>query len=332
MIFSRKLEAQMVSLVVEPLNTAFQDKKLQEGMLKRPALIIIDGLDECIGGEVVHKRILALLSLVILRSSFPLRVFVSCRPEPWIKVSFDSLPQTPIALQLEEHYPSNDDIDIFLTSKFNAIKGTHLLGNHLSATGWPSPPDVDRLRRKSHGLFLYAATAMRYVEFPKGRPDKRLNEILRLSATPANEDPFSELHFLYREILSNVNVGDIKKVQEVIVLIRMDMYPSLSVSEVEFVLDYHPGDLQLIMRDMHALMHIPPYSNKTLTIYHGSFLEFLFSRENAGEFFVDLPGARSNIAWHWLQPSKNWPPGMPALTCHHPCDWFICHYKLMPIR
>jgi len=318
MIFSKQLEAQMVSLVIGPLNTTFGGEENRERMPKRPALIIIDGLDECIGGEVAHKRVLALLSLIIHRSSFPLRVFVSCRPEPWIKASFDSLQHTPISIQLEEHHPSNDDIDTFLRSKFNAIKDTHPLGNYLSAIGWPSPPDFDHLRRKSHGLFLYAATAMRYVEFPRGRPDKRLDDILRLSATPPDDpNPFSELHLIYREILSNVNIADIKKVQEVIVLVRLDMYPSVSLSEVEFILDYRPGDLQIIMRDMHALMHIPPDSHKTLKIYHGSFLEFLFDRKSAGEFFVDLPSARSNIAWHWLQPSKHWPSGMPPQTYYY---------------
>jgi len=320
MIFSRHLEAQVVSLLVGPLNTAFEDQNMREKMVKRPALIIIDGLDECTGGEAAHKHVLALLSQ-ILESSFPLRVFVSCWPEPWIKASFDSLPQTPISIQLEEHYPSNDDIDTFLHSKFNAIKDNHLLGNHLSATGWPSSPDFDHIRRKSHGLFLYAATAMRYVEFSRGRPDKRLDDILRLSATPPGDpNPFSELHLIYREILSNVNITDIKKVQEVIVLVRLDMYPSLSLSEVEFILDYRPGDLQIIMRDMHALMHIPPYSDKTLKNFHGSFLEFLFDRESAGEFFVDLPSARSNVACHWLQSSKHWPSGMFSHPCYYPYD------------
>ena len=272
MIFSKQLETQAVSLVVGPLNTTFKDQNIQERLLKRPALIIIDGLDECTGGEAAHKRVLALLSEVIRQSSFPLRIFVSCRPEPWIRAWFDSLPQTPISIQLEEHYPSNNDIDTFLRSKFNAIKDNHLLGNHLSTTDWPSPQDFDHLRRKIHGLFLYAATAMRYVEFPRGRPDQRLDEILKLSVTPPDHNPFSELHLIYREILSNVNISDIKKVQEVIVLVRLDMYPSLSLSEVEFILDYRPGDLQIIMRDMHALMHIPPCSDKTLTIFHGSFL------------------------------------------------------------
>ena len=124
LIFTRSLEAQLASLIVEPLC-----EPLEGGYFNAPTsrrLIIIDGLDECDTADV-QCSILEVISLLFHEYHLPLLILVASRPESHLTHSFTtgSLPGFHTTLALDDTYEPDNDIRCFLTDKFRQIKDTH---------------------------------------------------------------------------------------------------------------------------------------------------------------------------------------------------------------
>jgi hypothetical protein len=65
-----------------------------------------------------------------------------------------------------------DDITKYLNHSFTVIRETRL---DLTLTGWPSLDAVSELIERSGLLFIYAATAVRFMAHPKQSPRERLD-------------------------------------------------------------------------------------------------------------------------------------------------------------
>ena len=103
---------------------------------------------------------------------------------------------------LDDSYCPNDDIRLFLQSKFDEIKQNHPL-HSLLPPKWPSNSEISCLVEKSLGQFIYAATVMKYLNSPHSWPTDRLDIIFGLS-NPGIDMPFAELDALYIHIFSRV--------------------------------------------------------------------------------------------------------------------------------
>ncbi|KAF9464062.1 hypothetical protein BDZ94DRAFT_1127223, partial [Collybia nuda] len=159
MVFSKSLATQLYQLVARPLCAITPDTS---GCW--PKLIIIDGLDECNGGEI-QRAIISSFASMATQYSIPLRIMISSRPEQSIRGTF-SLPDknwTYVSLVLGDNYESTCDIALFLWDSFLDIRNTHVLKLYIPEK-WPSQHDVDILVQKSSGQFIFASTAMRYIK------------------------------------------------------------------------------------------------------------------------------------------------------------------------
>ena len=120
-IFDRVLSEQIVRLVINPLVHASLHP---EGGPPWPTLLVIDGLDECNGGER-QAEILRILRIALLqlRSSLPtLYLLIASRPEPAIVAVFDDeLSDITRRLVLDNSYHPDRDIAVFLRSSFADI-------------------------------------------------------------------------------------------------------------------------------------------------------------------------------------------------------------------
>jgi hypothetical protein len=147
LILTRSLEAQVASLIVEPLR-----EPLEAGYFNAPTsrrLIIIDGLDEC-DTPAMQCSILQVISRIFHDHRLPLLVFVASRPERHLTHSFTTgtLPEFHTTIALDGTYKPDDDICLFLTDNFRQIKDTHPMRRYLDHP-WPSVDVVDRLVEKS---------------------------------------------------------------------------------------------------------------------------------------------------------------------------------------
>ena len=80
MVLSRSLEAQIRSLVADPIRRTLLDEKDAMSLRSGPKLIIIDGLDEC-GTAKVQRYILSVLATAFQQIPLPISFLIASRPE-----------------------------------------------------------------------------------------------------------------------------------------------------------------------------------------------------------------------------------------------------------
>ncbi|KAF9470425.1 hypothetical protein BDN70DRAFT_773251, partial [Pholiota conissans] len=196
-IFSRKLSTQIKKLIIEPL-------RLLPSASVKPIFVVVDGLDECGPDSQSPSEVLEVLGTAISNlQHFPLLFLIGSRPDYEIRQIFssDMLGAFTHSIVLDDTYKPDEDIRIYLISKFQEIQDRQRsAGSPLSAS-WPAEADIDHLVYKASGQFIFAATVVKFVDSSRYNPAQRLDIILGLS-TSGDENPFALLDELYRYILT----------------------------------------------------------------------------------------------------------------------------------
>ena len=289
-LFSCSIEAQIEALIVRPLNAVEAGEAIAPALLSRPRLIILDGLDEC-QTTSSQTQILNALSTAVKHLHIPLCFLVASRPEQGIRQAFNDqngLGSLSFSVALDDSYKPDDDIRVFLQSTFEEIKRQHPSRTYLPAS-WPSLEDIGWLVKKSSGQFIFASTVAKYVNSHRHWPPDRLKIILGQS-NPGQETPFAELDILYRFILSSV--ADIEKVMDVLAFLILQPLQTVwakTIAMCERFLFYRPGEIHMILSDIHSIIFVPPPENpfKTLEFFHASLSDFLLDRSRSMDLFLD---------------------------------------------
>ena len=305
-IFSRSLDAQIQTLMVEPLSLVPPHSA--------PKLILIDGLDECVNSKA-QQCILQALAAAATQLNESTRFLVASRPEQVIRTSFNASSLSPmtIGVPLDETYRADADITTFLISRFSEIRKDHPSGAFLPKI-WPPEGAVDTLVTKSSGQFIYASTVMKFIESHHHRPNDRLKIILGVSKS-GNDAPFAELDAIYRHVLSNISPHNREKVIEVLTFLILTTSAPKSVfidtqavmydylpRTVERVLRYQQGDLYIYFLDMQSIVRVPKPSAQyieDLRLYHASFSDFLLDQSRSGEYFIDIGKGHAHLTICW---------------------------------
>jgi hypothetical protein len=309
LLFSRSLHVQAQSLISGPLNDLHLTSA---GFQKsRPALIIVDGLDEC--GEPKSQRyLLDVLSTATRNLTYPLLFFIASRPEQVIRDSFnkESMHSLTIRLALDDTYKSNEDIERFLQSKFLEIIQNHPAGADIPS-GWPSNNEIRQLVEKSSGQFIYASTVMKFVESTHHLPQDRLDVVFGL-VTPDSAVPFTELDALYNQILSNV--VQVEKAIEILMVLVSFRQLSRRPDILDSFFSYKPGLTRAILSDLHSILYLPPKEDKKgkIKILHASLSDFLLDPSRSGRFYGDLAKSHITIARNLLKNLMK-----PGVCNHH---------------
>ncbi|KAF9549496.1 hypothetical protein CPC08DRAFT_332946 [Agrocybe pediades] len=155
LIFTKQIQQQFTTLVVQPLTTYFSRHKFPEP--QTPFLIVIDGLDECID-RASQTAILSCIADSVRDLSSYIRIFVASRPEYDITLSFDSKYQkaihTRLSLDLERVSDVESDIKLYLSDQFEHIKDDCNSSPSFWPKldwFWPGEDIIQELVRKSSG-------------------------------------------------------------------------------------------------------------------------------------------------------------------------------------
>ena len=126
-------------------------------------MLIIDGLDEC-SDPKIHLQILNVLAS-LAKEHPSLRILIASRPEHLILSFFNTQLEHPaIRIVLNDaQYRTNDDVRIFLSSKFAEIVRNHPLKGYIPLS-WPSTSTIETLVGKASGQFIYASTVIKYID------------------------------------------------------------------------------------------------------------------------------------------------------------------------
>lgn len=258
-IVSRQLE----QLLVKPLCAMKQKMP--------PCVVVIDALDECQDGGATSVILSALAGFIT--DLFPVKFLITSRPEPHIMNAFrvthlDQVTQRYILHQVEPKVVEAD-LQIYLTDSLQTIRAMYELDE-----GWPSLQDVKTLACLSSGLFIFAATAIKFIQ-ENSDPQGQLASILYMLS--AKESSHTLLDQLYLQVLRNAfpNISAefssrLRLILGSIVLLRNP----LSISNLNRLLNVSVP-LHITLRNLQSVVIVPESEEKAVQLIHPTFYEFL---------------------------------------------------------
>jgi len=262
-------------------------------------IIVIDALDECNNGASEIRLFLKLIFDCFVAKIIPLKVFLTSRPEDVI-TRFITRPKPPSASEWSVVYIHDiekslvqADIKVYVEDELTEIAETWNLED-----GWPPSTEVDAVVGNANRLFIYAATAIRYVKEDSGNPCMRLSEMASTSRGGKETSERSSLTTelidgLYKTILERAldrsSQVENKLVRMVLKLIVCAQTPltlagiaDLVKASGEFKHEIQTGCVRTALKLLHSVISIPMDGDGVVTPFHASFPDFLFDSHRCG--------------------------------------------------
>lgn len=271
---NQSLDDQWRQLILRPLSS------LEVTSGASSYLIVIDALDEC--DNPCHIRmIIKLISEARCLKSVRLKFFLTSRPENAIRRGFNQVSvEEHQDVLLHEIAPGviDKDIALFLDYELRDIANEEDIG-----LGWPGSEQIRRLVEKSSGLFIWAATACRFIRQGKIYAEERLSIILGTQTT--DSAPEKELNVIYLTVLTNSIPADFSEEEKKAYysLLRsilgsiVVLTSPLSIQALSLLLDISARQTSQIVRSLAAILYIPEEQDSELRLHHPSFRDFLLN-------------------------------------------------------
>ena len=297
-IANQSLRQQWNQLVLRPLSKLNDD-------FPRPLILVVDALDECDEHDV--QVIVQLFAEVRSFKTVPLRIFMTSRPELSIRYSFGRMPDTEyqeLILHQIPHSTVDYDISLFLEYNFQLIRRERAL-----PADWPGGEAIRNLVWKSSGLFIWAATACRFVREGRRFAMKRLSMILQ-GNTPISA-PEKRLDEIYLTVLENSvpNEYDAQEKEEMYSILRkvlgaiVILFSPISLDSLAELLLVPKEEVDQALEELHGVLDIPENDSHPIRLHHPSFRDFLLSKDRCGDphFWVDEKQAHRALANNCIQ-------------------------------
>ncbi|MCJ1347056.1 hypothetical protein MMC31_005277, partial [Peltigera leucophlebia] len=306
------IKGQFEELILQPLN-----KTRQTNLSASRHVIVIDALDECKQEEDI-KLILHLLAQTGDLGPVSLRIFVTSRPELHIRLGFKKMLNGTYQDLILHNIPKQTvkgDITRFLEHELGIVREDRSL-----SLGWPSEDQIQALVEKSNPLFIFAATACRYIADHRGNPKKRLEIILQYQT--ANQ--VSPIDKIYSPILNQLfndeyegnkktEISDFQNVVGSIVVLESP----LSIASLASLLKTPEEDISCMLASLHSVLNIPVNKDMPVGLLHLSFRDFLLDtqKRNKNLFWVDEKETHERLASNCLELLSS-PCGLRQNMCH----------------
>ncbi|KAL2048193.1 hypothetical protein N7G274_000104 [Stereocaulon virgatum] len=258
-IASLSLQDQWRQLILSPLS------KL-EGNLYQPYTLVIDALDECENGNEVQIILTLLLEAASLETH-RLQILLTSRPEIAIQRGLSQTPEAKycnfilhnISPPLVDH-----DIEVFLRDKLEKI------GKESWLDSWPEDKAIKNMVRRASGLFVWAATACRFISEGEVYAPRRLDTILEGSSSAVTA-PEKHLDEIYITVLK--------------------------------LLGFPKGKIDQSLKGLHAILVVPEDQTHPLRLHHPSFRDFLLSAQRCCDPYlqVEQKNAHKILTNHCIQ-------------------------------
>jgi hypothetical protein len=256
--------AQFNKLIHDPIQVTVGN------VVKTYKIIVIDAVDEC-----TDLRLVSSLIRLILESSstIPLKVFIASRDELLIRRAFTSIPRLRTAFYLHEADKDvvKDDIRIYLEMSLAEIK----VEDGYISDAWPPQSEVSALLDRSGTLFIYAATAIRYISQGGSHYKSRLSAMASRDIKSASKLQTSIIDDLYGHILDQAceskeesEVIPMRQLVSMIVFLRNPL-PIQSISSLSQI------DAHQYLSPLTSVIHVPTHEEAAVTPFHASFPDFL---------------------------------------------------------
>ncbi|PNP55781.1 hypothetical protein THARTR1_04001 [Trichoderma harzianum] len=280
---------QFEKLILGPLNKC-------EGQQSTVVSIVIDALDECDLEEDVRSMV-HLLARAMEVTSVRLRFFITSRPELPIRLGFKSIGNSYKELALHE-IPKLDiknDIAIYLEDELKAIVHRYNMSVEIRRqlpSQWPGNKNTEKLVEMAIPLFIYAATACRFISDRRlGGPNEQLERFFNSdlnSRSNLDATYLPVLDQLIRGLKGGEKEAVVTKFKEVVGTIVLLANP-LSITSLASLLAIETEKIDNQLDMLHSVLNIPLNPDAPIRLFHLSFRDFLIDKENRdiNSFWVD---------------------------------------------
>ncbi|KAJ7842360.1 hypothetical protein B0H14DRAFT_3692158 [Mycena olivaceomarginata] len=268
------------TLLVDPWRKCLDDRKFRNPDLKiliPSLLIVIDALDEIADGEgAIFLR--ELLDAVRDGEFAGLKFLVTSRPDPIIADLCKDI--APAAVYHLQQVPTDDvdeDIKTFLHAKLPVLN---------------NKPQLQELVRQSDGLFIFAATAVRYIT-PRVHmtPEEQFTLLQKFLGPGPNHRNRILLDKLYQQILWSAFSGledeqfstRLRALHAILAIPSAQTVPTIAQLDSMFTVSL----VEVIVKELHAVLYIK--ADSRICWYHASFPDFIFDSKRS-IFPVEYPG------------------------------------------
>jgi hypothetical protein len=317
-LVDKGMEEQFRIFILEP----FVEKKI--GVGAKPWGILLDGLDELDEPRSQKEIIHLIADFVLKHPDVPLLWAIASRPEPHIGDTFGEEKVAPAYWM--KHVPANSlqssrDVERFLKDNLERIQKEF---PRTVPKKWPSEGQFSSLAAGASGLFIFADTAIRFIEDLRyANPTMRLNQVLSalngITATTHNQ-PFTHLDALYSSIL-NVIPPEVwlttKRVLGVLLYAQgggrkqvLRLFGAISI-----VLGLDLSTVYASVNSCYSLLRVsnPKEANSIpATFYHASFGNYLLDSTRSQAFHISLGDVENNLLKSclniWQEFKANYPP------------------------
>ncbi|CAE6447794.1 unnamed protein product [Rhizoctonia solani] len=263
---------QFNDLIIEPL-TKCRDS------LPLDLVVVIDALDECDNKDGTGSILDVLITQAL---GLPVKFFVSSRPEPAIRDQMSKAAAEQASSRLVLHELDKTivqaDVETYLRVALIPIN--------------PSDTQIAALAARAGVLFIYAATAVRYIGYDNFRRDAlgRLRTVLDSSNSTENKN--KEIDRLYavilRDALDDPNLDlaektDMKRVLNTIICAR----EPLTTFALSGLLKMRDNDrVDAALRPLWSVLHVVE-PTKLVTPLHVSFSDYMFDQTRSHQYYCD---------------------------------------------
>jgi len=287
-------------LIICPLKLATSDKP----SFPSSYLLVIDALDEC-DNEGHVRTILRLLAEARLLTTVRLRIFLTSRPEVPVRHGMRAIPQAEHQdFVLHDIQPAiiNHDISLFLEHHLGIIGQEWTLGSE-----WPGDIVLRQLVIHASGLFIWAATACRFIKDGKEFAEDRLDEILE--GTSFEGTPGQHLDQIYITVLQN-SIPTAFRPPEKVQLCTMQrrilgsiiiLFSPLPAASLAKVISISGIRVTQALERLQAILDVPTDIAGLLRLHHPSFRDFLLNKDRCGDYWVDEKKAHQLVATSCIQ-------------------------------
>ncbi|KAJ1304309.1 hypothetical protein OPQ81_005469 [Rhizoctonia solani] len=242
-------------------------------------VIVIDALDECHNKESTRR----VLDVLLTRSTnLPVKFLVSSRPEPEIRDNMTKQ-NDPTESRMVLHELGvkavQEDIETYLRTALAPVR--------------PTKVQILKLAEQAGVLFIYAATAVRYIGYDnfQRNPSARLTDILSISPM-GDEKKHVEIDQLYTTVLraalddpnlTNKEVEDMRQVLHTAICAQ----EPLTVDGLSKLLGMNDVDqVNAALRPLWSVLHVSS-NNEIVTTLHTSFSDYMLDPLRSGSYHFD---------------------------------------------
>lgn len=267
------LYEQWEKLITKPL------KSLRRNYVQSPLLIVVDGLDGCDSERDMRVLIDCFASTIAAVREIPLRIFVTSRPDLPSDLAPGSIPietQKHFALHDVEKAVLDKDLELYYRHQLMQISERHGWND-----GTVSNQAIQALVQRSHGSFIYAATACRFIDESGIFAERRLsglctvgsftfkakNELDRIYAT-ALDSSFNRLSDPEEDTILHQNFQ--KVVGSIVVL-----FDTFTLGDLVTIIGGPQTRVMFMLNHLRPVLETSEDDGKRIDVLHSSFRDFV---------------------------------------------------------